>query len=299
MVPLVLPERDLANLCNEAALLAARGDAQQVTMRHFEEAKDKVMMGAERRSMIISDKEKKTTAVHEAGHALVAVMLPGTDPIHKVTIIPRGMALGITQQLPVDEKHTHAKDYLVNQLTILMGGRAAEKLVLDQFTTGASNDIERATSLSRKMVCEWGMNEKLGPVAFGQKEEQIFLGREISQHRDFSENTAKEIDEEVHMLVRDSYATAFNILVENRELLDKLTEVLLDVEVIEGVEIEKLIESVKQGKEYDANGSKGETNETDKETKPEEEPAAPAKSAKKEKPGGLTGIGGTESPALF
>ena len=288
---------DIANLCNEAALLAARGDAQQVTMRHFEEAKDKVMMGAERRSMIISDKEKKTTAVHEAGHALVAVMLPGTDPIHKVTIIPRGRALGITQQLPVDEKHTHAKDYLVNQLAILMGGRAAEKLVLDQFTTGASNDIERATTLSRKMVCEWGMNEKLGPVAFGQKEEQIFLGREISQHRDFSENTAMEIDEEVHKLVRVAYSTAVDILTEHMEILDKLTEVLLDVEVIDGEEIAKLIESAKQGKEYDANGSKGAT-----ETVAEpvaKEPVKPAKTPEKEKPGGLAGLGGTESPALF
>ncbi|VAX25223.1 Cell division protein FtsH, partial [hydrothermal vent metagenome] len=179
--------------------------------------------------------------VHEAGHALVASLLPGTDPIHKVTIIPRGQALGLTQQLPVDEKHTHPKDYLLNQLVILMGGRAAEEIVLDQRTTGASNDIERATNLSRKMVCEWGMNDKLGPVAFGQKEEQIFLGREISQHRDYSEGTAIAIDEEVRSLVGTAHKTAIDLLTEHRDILDKLTEILLDVEVIDGEEINEML----------------------------------------------------------
>ena len=232
---------DLANLCNEAALLAAREDAEKVAMRHFELSKDKVLMGAERRSMIISDKEKKSTAVHEAGHALVAILLPGTDPIHKVSIIPRGRALGVTQQLPVDEKHTHPRDYLINRLAIMMGGRAAEDLVLQQFTTGASNDIEVATSLTRKMVCEWGMSEEIGPVAFGQKEEQIFLGREIAQHRDFSEHTAIEIDKEVRKILTAAYTTAQKLLTDNRDILDEVTDLLLDIEVIDGVAIVDIV----------------------------------------------------------
>ena len=238
---------DLANLCNEAALLAAREDASLVTMQHFEVAKDKVMMGAERRSMIISDREKRTTAVHEAGHALVATLLPGTDPIHKVTIIPRGQALGLTQQLPVDEKHTHSKDYLLKTLAILMGGRAAEELALNQRTTGASNDIERATELARKMVCEWGMDDELGPVAFGKKEEEIFLGREITQHRDYSESTAVAIDREVKKLVHDAHQTATSLLTEYRPTLDNLTEILLDVEVIEGEQISEMVRAAKEG----------------------------------------------------
>ena len=232
---------DLANLCNEAALLAAREDAEKVAMRHFELSKDKVMMGAERRSMIISDKEKKSTAVHEAGHALVAILLPGTDPIHKVSIIPRGRALGVTQQLPVDEKHTHPRDYLINRLAIMMGGRAAEELVLQQFTTGASNDIEVATNLTRKMVCEWGMSQELGPVAFGQKDEQIFLGREISQHRDFSEHTAIEIDKEVRKIISAAYTTAKKLLTEQRDILDEVTDLLLDIEVVDGVAIVEIV----------------------------------------------------------
>ena len=232
---------DLANLCNEAALLAAREDAEKVAMRHFELSKDKVMMGAERRSMIISDKEKKSTAVHEAGHALVAILLPGTDPIHKVSIIPRGRALGVTQQLPVDEKHTHPRDYLINRLAIMMGGRAAEELVLQQFTTGASNDIEVATNLTRKMVCEWGMSQELGPVAFGQKDEQIFLGREISQHRDFSEHTAIEIDKEVRKIISTAYTTAKKLLTDQRDILDEVTDLLLDIEVVDGVAIVEIV----------------------------------------------------------
>ncbi|MBF0170239.1 MAG: ATP-dependent zinc metalloprotease FtsH [Nitrospinae bacterium] len=231
---------DLANLCNEAALMAAREDAEVVHMRNFELAKDKVMMGAERRSMIISEKEKKATAVHEAGHALVALLLPGTDPIHKVSIIPRGRALGVTQQLPVDEKHTHPRDYLLTRLAIMMGGRAAEDLVLNQFTTGASNDIEQATALARKMVCEWGMSEHLGPVAFGSKEEQIFLGREIQQHRDFSEHTAIEIDKEIRKMLVESYGIAKGLMTDHRDILDAMTEQLLDVEVVDGHEIAEL-----------------------------------------------------------
>ncbi len=232
---------DLANLINEGALLAAREDAEMVSMRHFEDAKDKVMMGKERRSMIISDQEKKSTAIHEAGHALVALLMPDSDPIHKVSIIPRGQALGVTQQLPVDEKHTYPRKYLISRLAIMMGGRAAEEIVLSQFTTGASNDIERATGMSRKMVCEWGMSEKLGPVAFGQKDEQIFLGREISQHRDYSETTAIDIDKEVRKFLAEAYETAKNLLLEFRPALDEVTDILLDVEVMEGDDIANIL----------------------------------------------------------
>ncbi len=287
---------DLANLANEAALLAAREEADVVSMLHFEQAKDKVLMGTERRSMIISDQEKKSTAVHEAGHALMALFLPDTDPIHKVSIIPRGRALGLTQQLPVDEKHTHPRDYLVNRLGILMGGRAAEAIVLDQFTTGASNDIEQATNMSRKMVCEWGMSERLGPVAFGQKEEQIFLGREISQHRDFSENTAIEIDKEVRKMINDSYTLAVKLLKENRKILDEVTELLLDLEVVDGGQIQAVVDR-----------HLGRTPEKPVE-KAEPEKIVKAKKQDKEKPGKDTrekgigpaggGVGGSESPAF-
>jgi cell division protease FtsH len=288
---------DLANLANESALLAAREDAKEVSMRHFELSKDKVMMGTERRSMIISDKEKRTTAVHEAGHALVASLLPGTDPIHKVTIIPRGEALGLTQQLPVDEKYTHPKDYLVNQLAILMGGRAAEEIVLDQRTTGASNDIERATNLSRKMVCVWGMNDKLGPIAFGQKEEQIFLGREIAQHRDYSEGTAIAIDEEVRKLVGDAHQTATDLLTGRRDILDKLTEMLLDVEVIDGAEIMAMLKPNEDSDEQD------ESTATTADSQQANDKADTGKSVNKggqvkpDKHRPLDGMGGLESPA--
>jgi len=225
---------DLENLVNEAALLAARNNKDKVEMPDFELAKDKVMMGAERRSMIISDEEKRNTAYHEAGHALVAKLLPGTDPIHKVTIIPRGMALGLTQQLPMDEKHTYARDYLLNNLVILFGGRVAEELVLEHMTTGAGNDIEKATDLVRRMVCEWGMSEKLGPMTFGKKEEEIFLGRDFTQKVDYSENTAIEIDAEVRRIIQESYQRAKDLLKANIGLLHKVAETLLEKEVLDG-----------------------------------------------------------------
>ncbi|MBI3813657.1 MAG: ATP-dependent metallopeptidase FtsH/Yme1/Tma family protein [Nitrospinae bacterium] len=232
---------DLANLVNEAALLGARKEKEKVDMKDFESAKDKVLMGVERRSMIISDGEKKNTAFHEAGHTIVAKLLPGTDPIHKVTIIPRGRALGITQQLPIDEKHTYPKDYLLNNLAILMGGRAAEEIALKHQTTGAGNDIERVTELARKMVCEWGMSEKMGPLAYGQKEEQIFLGREISQHKDYSEQTAQEIDMEVKRLVIESYEKANSLLTKHFDILTMLANTLLEKEVLEGHEIDAIV----------------------------------------------------------
>ncbi len=232
---------DLANLVNEAALLAARRDRDAVAMEDFEEAKDKVLMGAERKSLIISDREKRNTAYHEAGHTLVAKMLPGADPIHKVTIIPRGRALGLTQQLPLDEKHTYPRDYLLDQLAILLGGRVAEELVLEDMTTGAGNDIERVTELARKMVCEWGMSEKMGPLTFGKKEEQIFLGREIAQHRDYSESTAIMIDEEVKNIVTNEHNRATKIIKENIEKLHQLAESLLEREVLDGDEIDSIL----------------------------------------------------------
>jgi len=232
---------DLANLVNEAALLAARRDRTTVTMEDFEDAKDKVLMGTERRSMIISDEEKRITAYHEAGHTLVAKMIPGADPIHKVTIIPRGRALGLTQQLPIDERHTYPKDYLSDRLAILMGGRVAEEIVLHMQTTGAGNDIERATELARKMVCEWGMSDGIGPLSFGKKEEQIFLGREIAQHRDFSENTAIRIDEEIKQFVTDAHHRTTDIITENLDSLHRLAKSLLEREVLGGEEIDMVI----------------------------------------------------------
>jgi cell division protease FtsH len=232
---------DLENLVNEAALLAARNNKEKVDMGDFELAKDKVMMGAERRSMIISDEEKRNTAYHEAGHALVAKLLPGADPIHKVTIIPRGMALGLTQQLPIDEKHTYPKEYLLNNLVILFGGRVAEELVLEHMTTGAGNDIEKATDLARRMVCEWGMSEKLGPMTFGKKEEEIFLGRDFTQKVDYSESTAIEIDSEVRRIIQESYHRAMDLLKTNLRLLHKVAEMLLEKEVLDGSEIDAIV----------------------------------------------------------
>ena len=234
---------DLANLCNEAALLAARHDRAAVEMVDFESAKDKVMMGAERRSMIISDEEKKNTAYHEAGHALVARLTPGTDPVHKVTIIPRGRALGLTQQLPIDERHTYARDYLLKNLAVLMGGRAAEEIVLKHTTTGAGNDIERATELARKMVCEWGMSEKLGPLTFGKKEEMNFLGRDFSQSKDYSESTAVEIDGEIRRIVTDSYNRAKGLLTDHLDNLHAIAAKLLEKEVLDGIEIDNILQS--------------------------------------------------------
>jgi len=232
---------DLENLVNEAALLAARNDKEKVNMVDLELAKDKVMMGAERRSMIISDEEKRNTAYHEAGHALVAKLLPGADPIHKVTIIPRGMALGLTQQLPVDEKHTYPRDYLLTNLVILFGGRVAEELVLEHMTTGAGNDIEKATDLARRMVCEWGMSEKLGPMTFGKKEEEIFLGRDFTQKLDYSENTAIEIDAEVKRIIQESYHRAKDLLKTNLRLLHQVAEKLLEKEVLDGSELDAIV----------------------------------------------------------
>jgi len=232
---------DLENLVNEAALLAARNDKESVNMLDLEFAKDKVMMGAERRSMIISDEEKRTTAYHEAGHALVAKLLPGTDPVHKVTIIPRGMALGLTQQLPLDEKYTYPREYLLNNLVILFGGRVAEELVLKQVTTGAGNDIEKATDLVRRMVCEWGMSEKLGPMAFGRKEEEIFLGRDLTQKADYSKTTAIQIDAEIRRIIQDSYQRAKALLSANLRLLHEIAEKLLEKEVLEGSEIDAIV----------------------------------------------------------
>jgi cell division protease FtsH len=231
---------DLANLVNEAALMAARVDKKAVAMDDFEGAKDKVLMGAERKSMIISDKEKRTTAFHEAGHALVAYLHPSADPLHKVTIIPRGMALGITQQIPEEDSHTFTKDYLLGRIVVSMGGRLAEEIFLDTCTTGAGNDIEVATELARKMVCEWGMSENLGPITFGKKEEAIFLGKELAQHKDYSESTAIQIDREVKRLVTDCYENARKIIVENREALERIALALLEREVLEGSEISKL-----------------------------------------------------------
>ncbi|MBW1951191.1 MAG: cell division protein FtsH, partial [Deltaproteobacteria bacterium] len=207
----------------------------------FEEAKDKVLMGAERKSMIISEEEKKTTAYHEAGHTLLAKLLPNSDPIHKVTIIPRGRALGLTQQLPIDEKHTYPKDYLLDNLSILMGGRAAEELVLNIQTTGAGNDIERASELARKMVCEYGMSENLGPLTFGKREEQIFLGREISQHRDYSEKTAQMIDEEVRDIVIQAYQKTCKMIMENMDALHNMANALLEKETLTAEDIDAIM----------------------------------------------------------
>jgi len=232
---------DLENLVNEAALLAARNNKERVGMADFEVAKDKVMMGAERRSLIMSQEERRNTAYHEAGHALVARMLPGTDPVHKVTIIPRGMALGVTQQVPLDDRHSYTREFIRNTLTIRFGGRAAEELVLGHVTTGAADDIEKATDWARKMVCEWGMSDKLGPMTFGKKEEQIFLGRDFTQLQDYSEHTAVEIDAEVRRIIQDCYQEAKDLLEQNIDVLHKITEVLLEKEVLDGAEIDDII----------------------------------------------------------
>jgi cell division protease FtsH len=232
---------DLANLVNEAALLAARQNRKQVAMVDFESAKDKVLMGAERKSMILSDEEKRNTAYHEAGHALVAFIVPDADPLHKVTIIPRGMALGVTMQLPVDDKHTYTRDYLESQLAIMMGGRAAEELFLKKITTGAGNDIEQATELARRMVCDFGMSD-LGPLAFGKNQQEIFLGRDLATQRDFSEDTAIKIDQEVKKFVMSGYQKAKEILTENRDALIRIAETLLEREVLDASEVKMLIE---------------------------------------------------------
>ena len=232
---------DLANLVNEAALLAARKGRSKVNKEDFEQAKDKLLMGIERKSMVITPEEKKITAYHEAGHTLVAKLTPGTDPIHKVTIIPRGHALGLTQQLPIDERHTYPKQFLLDSIAVLLGGRAAEELVLKDLTTGAGNDLERATELARKMVCEWGMSGDLGPLTFGKREEQIFLGREIAQHRDYSEDTALKIDRAVRNIVENSHIRAQELLEKNLNSLHLLAKTLLEKESLDGEEIDRII----------------------------------------------------------
>jgi cell division protease FtsH len=232
---------DLANLVNEAALNAARYNQKTVRMADFEFAKDKVLMGAERRSMIISENEKRITAIHESGHALLAVMLPHADPIHKVTIIPRGMALGLTTMLPIDEKHNYSRDYLADQICILLGGRIAEEITLGSITTGAGNDLERATDLARKMVCEWGMSDSMGPLTFGKKEEQIFLGREIAQHQDYSEDTALKIDHEVKRFVTEAYSRAQTILSEYKPQLVEMSEALLQRETLDAEQVRRIV----------------------------------------------------------
>jgi cell division protease FtsH len=233
---------DLANLVNEAALLAARRNQKFVTMADFESSKDKVLMGAERKSMIITEEEKRLTAFHEAGHALVAALLPHTDPLHKVTIIPRGMALGLTQQLPTEEKHNYTKEQLQSRIAVCMGGRIAEDIVFGEISTGAQNDIEQATEMARKMVCEWGMSETLGPLTYGKKEEQIFLGKEFNRHQDYSEATALKIDAEIKRIVTEQYERAQRTLTESREILNRVAEALLEHEVLDAEQLKALVE---------------------------------------------------------
>jgi cell division protease FtsH len=236
---------EIANMVNEAALLAARRGHKKVKMSDFEDAKDKVMMGLERKSMILSDDEKKRTAYHESGHVLVSKLLPGTDPVHKVTIIPRGRALGGTHYLPLDERHNYSKQYLESMLAGMLGGRAAERLILDELTTGASDDISRATDIARRMVCEWGMSDVLGPLTFGKKEEEIFLGKEIARHKDYSEATALEIDKEIQGIVTDAQNKAETILTENIDTLHALANALLDKETLDSNDIDMIIEEQK------------------------------------------------------
>ncbi len=232
---------DIENMVNEAALMAARRGKEKIELDDFEDAKDKVLMGAERKSMIISEEEKRITAYHESGHTLVAKLLPDTDPIHKVTIIPRGRALGLTQQLPVDERHTYPKEHLLNNIAILMGGRAAEKIILGTETTGAGNDIERASELARKMVCDFGMSDELGPLSFGKKDEQIFLGRELSQHRDYGEDTAKKIDEEVRRIVTNGYDKTCQLIEDNLDTIHNMANALLEKETLDGKDIDEIM----------------------------------------------------------
>jgi cell division protease FtsH len=238
---------DLANLVNEAALLAARNDKKEIEASDMEDAKDKVLMGVERRSMIIPYQERRNAAYHEAGHALVAKMIPDSDPIHKVTIIPRGRALGLTQQLPIDERHTYSKEYLLDSITILLGGRAAEEIVLNHQTTGAGNDIERATEIARKMVCEWGMSEEMGPLNYGRKEEPVFLGKEMHRQRDFSESTAKDIDGELRAIVSGCFERAKGLLLGNINALHAVATALLEKEVLDGQEIDDLLKGKLDG----------------------------------------------------
>ena len=277
---------DLANLVNEAALNAARYNKKVVAMADFELAKDKVLMGAERKSMVISNEEKRVTAYHEAGHTLVGLKVPNADPVHKVTIIPRGMALGVTQQLPEGDRHNYTKEYLLGQISILMGGRIAEETFLGNITTGASNDIEKATELSRAMVCEFGMSD-LGPLTFGKKEEQIFLGREIAQHRDYSEETSIRIDSEVRKIVTEQYERARKIIEENRDTMVRLAEALIEHESLDGVQIRRIV----AGLTLDDTGESGESGVQ------QDLPAVKEPSAKPLKPILPPITGGTPAPA--
>jgi cell division protease FtsH len=263
---------DLANLVNEAALDAARHGQKTVAMRDFEDAKDKVLMGAERRSLMMSEDEKRTTAYHEAGHALVATLLPEADPIHKVTIIPRGMAMGVTQLLPETDRHNHSKTYVEAMIAVKMGGRIAEEIVLDQITTGAHDDLEKATELARKMVCAWGMSDEMGPLTFGRKEEQVFLGRDIAHQQDYSEDTAIKIDQEVRRLVERNYQIAKELLTTNRKLLEQVAETLLEREVLDAEEVKMVIEGVP----LKDRSSLPREESTGKETKPEGEERKPS-----------------------
>ncbi len=247
---------DIENLVNEAALIAARENKDKVSMEDFEKAKDKVLMGAERKSMILSDEEKRITAFHEAGHTLAAKLLPGADPIHKVTIIPRGRALGLTQQLPQDERHTYPKSYLLNNLVILLGGRVAEELTFNELTTGAGNDIERASGLARKMVCEWGMSDELGPVAFAKQDNEVFLGRDFGHVKEYSEATAQKIDEEVERIVRRAYERTKTLLQENIECLNAIAESLLDRESLTAQDIEELLSTCRKEEQVKAEDDK-------------------------------------------
>ena len=251
---------DLANIVNEAALLAARNNKKKVALEDFEQAKDKVMMGAERKTLLITEDEKRSTAYHEAGHVLTAIFTPGSDPIHKVTIIPRGRALGVTTSLPIDERHTYSKNYCEALLVKMMGGRAAEKIVFDTLTTGAGNDIEQATNLSRKMVCEWGMSKKLGPLTFGKKEEEIFLGRELGVQRNFSEKTAQIIDEEVKSIVTDAESKAVQLLKSKLDILHKLADELLNHEILDSDQINGIVNGKKIKKKVQTRGQKPRAN---------------------------------------
>jgi cell division protease FtsH len=257
---------DLANLVNEAALLAARLDQEKVTMEDMESAKDKVLMGVERKSMIISEDEKKSTSYHEAGHALIASLLPEADPIHKVTIIPRGLALGTTQQLPLDDRYTYSKDYLEAQLSVLMGGRASEKMLLGKTTTGAANDFEKATDIARKMVCQWGMSD-LGTVTFGERDDLIFLGKELAMHKNFSEKTAELIDAEVKKIINRNYNRTKELLEKHRDKLIDVAKALLEKEVLTSEELEEIIKGKKIVK-----GKKASLTSKVKEEKPKKEP---------------------------
>jgi cell division protease FtsH len=232
---------DLANLVNEAALAAARINKKVVFMDDFEGSKDKVLMGSERRSLIISETEKRLTAYHEAGHALVAYFMPHADPLHKVTIIPRGMALGVTQQLPIDDRHNYTREYLESTLSVMMGGRVSEKMFMNVLTTGAGDDLNKATDMVRKMVCDWGMSDRLGPLTFGRKDQEIFLGRDIVQHKDYSEETAELIDEELKKFAREAYERAEHVISSNREALERVALALLEYEVLDGEEVATLV----------------------------------------------------------